>query len=90
MLAARAARLESMARLLESVSYRRVLARGYALVHDQRGAPLRRAAEIGSGQALTLEFSDGKVGAIANGGVIKAPRKRAGRTQEDPEPSLFE
>jgi exodeoxyribonuclease VII large subunit len=88
MLSTRAARLDATAKLLESVSYRRVLARGYALVHGPQGTPLRRAAEIASGQALTLEFADGKVGATADGGPRPA-RKRA-RARGDAEPSLFE
>ncbi len=89
-LGVRAARLEGTAKLLESVSYRRVLARGYALVHGQRGAPLRRVAEVVSGQALIIEFADGKVGAIANGEAARQPRKRGGRARDDAEPSLFE
>ncbi|MFI5012217.1 MAG: exodeoxyribonuclease VII large subunit [Hyphomicrobiales bacterium] len=93
LLAARRAQLDGLGKLLESVSYRRVLARGFALVHDAAGAALRSAAEIVGGQALSIEFADGKVEAIANGAMIgggKPMRKRASRARDDSEPSLFE
>ncbi|SDR62591.1 Exodeoxyribonuclease VII large subunit [Rhizobiales bacterium GAS113] len=93
LLAARRARLEGLGKLLDSVSYRRVLARGYALVHDAAGHPLRLAAEIAAGQALVLEFADGKVGAVAEGGGApdaKVTRRRSRRSSDADEPSLFE
>lgn len=39
----------------------RTLARGYALVRDEAGQPVTRAAMVGAGQGLTLEFGDGTV-----------------------------
>jgi exodeoxyribonuclease VII large subunit len=90
-LAAHRARLEGLGQLLESVGYRRVLARGYALVQDAAGRPLHTAAEIATGQALAIEFSDGKIGAIAAGPASGArPRRRSSRAPDDAEPSLFE
>ena len=91
LIAAHRRHLEGVGKLLDSVSYRRVLARGYALVHDASGRPLRLAAEIGAGQALTLEFADGRVGAVAHGGPAadtRAPRRRS-KHAGDEEPSLF-
>ena len=94
LIAAHRRHLEGVGKLLDSVSYRRVLARGYALVHDASGRPLRLAAEIGAGQALTLEFADGKVGAVAHGGPAadtRTQRRRARRSDDEAsEPSLFE
>ncbi len=88
---ARRARLESLGQLLESVGYRRVLARGYALVQDVAGRPLHTAAAIAPGQALTIEFADGKIGALAAGPASGArPRRRSSRAPDDAEPSLFE
>jgi exodeoxyribonuclease VII large subunit len=67
------------------------LARGYALVRDVKGVPLRKAVEITSGQALLIEFADGWVGAAANGGGGAKPvRKRAPKARDNAEPSLFE
>ncbi len=87
-LATRRARLEGLGQLLESVGYRRVLARGYALVHDASGRPMHTAAEIMTGQALMIEFADGRIAATA-GGRAK-PRRRSLRAPGDGEPSLFE
>jgi exodeoxyribonuclease VII large subunit len=48
------------------LSYRGVLARGFALVRDEAGHPLHAAAEVGSGARMSLEFSDGRVGVTAD------------------------
>jgi exodeoxyribonuclease VII large subunit len=64
----RGARLAGAAQMLEAVSYRGVLARGFALVRDEAGMPLRRAAEIREGQALRIEFADGELSAAAGQG----------------------
>lgn len=56
-----AARLEGLAARLASVSYEAVLARGYALVTDAKGAPVTRAEKVKSNQPLSLRFADGQV-----------------------------
>ena len=84
-LAARRARLEGLGQLLESVGYRRVLARGYALVHDAAGRPLHTAAEIMTGQALMIEFADGRIGAIA-GSESQAAKAKLARARTIPSP----
>ncbi len=60
-------RLRSAGQLLAAYSYRGVLARGFALVRDGEGRPLRAAAAVGAGMRLAIEFSDGRVGAVADG-----------------------
>ena len=60
-------RLESAAKLLSALSYRSVLARGYALVRDASGAPVRAAAGLADGQSIGLEFADGRVAAVVEG-----------------------
>jgi exodeoxyribonuclease VII large subunit len=57
------ARLDGAAKLLESVSFKSVLARGYALVRDGSGVPVMDAAATSAGAAVAIEFRDGKVGA---------------------------
>jgi exodeoxyribonuclease VII large subunit len=81
----RVQRLRSAAQLLAAYSYRGVLARGFALVRDGDGRPLRTAAAVGSGARLDIEFSDGRVGATADGEGAAAqppakprPRSRGG------------
>jgi exodeoxyribonuclease VII large subunit len=59
------ARFERAEQLLTAFSYRSVLARGFALVRDAAGHPLHAAAGIVSGTRLDIEFSDGRVGAVA-------------------------
>ncbi|WP_316195074.1 MULTISPECIES: exodeoxyribonuclease VII large subunit [unclassified Bradyrhizobium] len=61
------ARIEQNEKLLAALSYRSVLARGFALVRDGAGHPLHNAASINPGAALSIEFADGRVGATADG-----------------------
>ena len=56
-----------LGQLLESYSYERVLDRGFALVRDEAGTPVTRAADIRSGDKLSLRFADGERGATADG-----------------------
>lgn len=53
--------LATQAKVLASLSYRSVLARGFALVRDQQGAMVRSAAGLKAGQPLHVEFADGRV-----------------------------
>jgi len=69
----RAARVERAGRLLTAVSYRGVLARGFALVRAADGKPLRSAAAVAPGLQLNIEFADGRVRATADGPAVSAP-----------------
>lgn len=60
-------RIERAERLLAAFSYREVLKRGFALVRDDKGQPVRAAAQVASGTALDIEFADGRVAATAGG-----------------------
>jgi exodeoxyribonuclease VII large subunit len=66
-------RLESLAGLLDSYSYERVLARGFALVQDAAGHAVQSAAAVTAGAALRLQFADGQVPVTATGGADKPP-----------------
>jgi exodeoxyribonuclease VII large subunit len=61
----RFASLERADRLLAAFSYQGVLARGFALVREPGGPPIRSAAAVSTGQALDIEFADGRVAATA-------------------------
>jgi len=63
----RAARLDRAGQLLTAYSYRGVLSRGFALVRDGAGHPVRAAAAVNPGMPLDIEFNDGRVGATAGG-----------------------
>ncbi len=67
LLSQRKARVESAGQLLAAFSYRGVLARGFALVRDGGGHPLRSASAVAAHMPLVIEFSDGRVGAVADG-----------------------
>ncbi len=79
-------RLAGLGRALESLSHRRVLERGYALVRrlpDRRLVPRRAAAE--GVRAFAVEFADGELELVRAGGRRRA---RGGETA-DPQPRLF-
>ncbi len=56
-------RMESHVKALENAKEY-----GYVVVHDADGRIVESAQEVVSGDALTLEFHDGKVGVVARGG----------------------
>lgn len=75
-------RLAALGKLLTAFSYRGVLERGFALVRDLDGAPLRSAAAISPGMRFEIEFNDGRVGARADDRELPVPsaaKPRAGR-----------
>ena len=73
--------LGRLGQLLESYSYERVLDRGFALVRDKAGTPVTRAADIRSGDKLSLRFADGERGATADGEAA-APKRKTKTTTE--------
>jgi exodeoxyribonuclease VII large subunit len=76
-------RLEGLSRVLDSVSHRAVLARGFALVHGADGAIRRRAAAVVQGEALSLTFGDGSVPAIATEGAAPKPKSHRGKSDRN-------
>jgi exodeoxyribonuclease VII large subunit len=78
------ARIVHSGQLLAALSYRSVLTRGFALVRDEQGHPLHAAAAIGPGAHLSIEFSDGRVGAIADADGAPATRPVASEAKEQP------
>jgi exodeoxyribonuclease VII large subunit len=78
LLVQRGARLERAAQLLTAFSYREVLKRGFALVRDGDGLPLRSVAAVSSGMRLDIEFADGRVAAVADGEAsVAAPKPKS-------------
>jgi exodeoxyribonuclease VII large subunit len=60
-----ALRVENLAARLDSVSYEKVLARGFALVTNAKGAAISSASSIAPGAMLKIRFADGEVGVTA-------------------------
>ena len=83
----RTARLGSLGQMLGSLGYRSVLARGFALVRDEAGRPLRRAQEAADAAALSIEFADGMLEARHKGAAepeAGGPARLRGRTPRSP------
>src|SRR2546429_183045 len=84
----RATSVERCGQLLNALSHRGVLARGFALVRSPDGRPLRYAAKVNEGMRLDIEFSDGNVRARAEASIVtpadkpqsvlRKPRNRRG------------
>jgi exodeoxyribonuclease VII large subunit len=72
----RAQRLRSAWQLLNAYSYRKVLERGFTLVRDGKGRPLRSATAVGAGVRLDIEFSDGRVGATSDSERAAPPSEK--------------
>ncbi|MEM7069173.1 MAG: exodeoxyribonuclease VII large subunit [Pseudomonadota bacterium] len=86
-------RVEQASRMLDSLSYKGVLARGYAVVRNEKGKPVNSAAAIKAGAAFDVEFKDGNMAAIAAGDRAAKPKakKSASPKKHDPKDqgSLF-
>ena len=77
----RMASLESCGQLLNALSHRGVLARGFALVRDLKGKPLREAAAVHPGSEMDIEFFDGRVRAWADQSSTAAARRQSAKPQ---------
>ncbi|MBI4969304.1 MAG: exodeoxyribonuclease VII large subunit [Rhodospirillales bacterium] len=75
LLADRQARLERIAAMLEMLSHQSVLARGYALVQDDSGHVVSKAADAQAGARWQVSFHDGSVAVQVGAGT--KPRKSA-------------
>ncbi len=90
MLSNAGARISGYEKLLESYSYKNVLKRGYSLVRDAAGQPVKLAEKLTAGDAVSIEFADGeKPATIGDGGAGPKPGKKArkkspGRKKPDP------
>ena len=74
--------LDSLEKLLQANSFERVLERGFAMVTDGSGTPVKRAAEAAEGAMVTVRFADASRQALLDPGDAeptprKAPPKRA-------------
>ena len=61
--------------MLESVSHKSALERGFALVRGENGV-VRRAAAVRPGDVLTLTFADGDKRVVADGTAGKPKSKK--------------
>ena len=57
--------LDSHKKLLESLSYHRILERGFTVVRDENNRTITEASSIKTGTALKVEFHDGNISVIS-------------------------
>lgn len=87
-------RIAQCDRLMRTLSHQSVLDRGFALIRSGDDAPLTRAAGISKGMALSIEFADGRIGAIASGAPSgarsnTAAKQKPARGKDTGQGSLF-
>lgn len=81
-------RLKHRSDLLESISYARVLDRGFALVRDSGGRPVTDSADARRAGRVTIRFADDSVPALIDppgGGRAAAAKRPAQRPRSRPE-----
>ena len=90
-LSQRMQKLDNLAKLLDANSFERVLDRGFALVIDKDGVPIKHASKAPPNAAVTIQFSDGLRDAIL--GIDKTSskivKKRSKQVQDDGQDKLF-
>ena len=74
------ARLGALAALLESLSYERVLERGFTVIRDTAGKPVARATHAVAGSAVEIQFADARLGARLDGKPL--PKAKRGSDDE--------
>ncbi|MCF6216738.1 MAG: exodeoxyribonuclease VII large subunit [Emcibacter sp.] len=80
---------EATGRLFDSLNYKRVLDRGFAVIRDDQGRAVTRAADISLGDALDVEFNDGHRGVVATGGLNKPKKTSKPKSHDNRQGSLL-
>jgi exodeoxyribonuclease VII large subunit len=81
------ARVAHSGQLLGALSYRSVLARGFALVRDAWNHPVHSASGIVPGAKLSVEFADGRITATADTDRPAASSAKPAGGEAKPTPS---
>jgi exodeoxyribonuclease VII large subunit len=89
-LANRQQRLDNISKLLDANSFERVLDRGFTLVTDAAGAPIKRAAAAPDQANVMIRFADGTRGAVldasASASGLAQPAKAISNPGSKPKP----
>jgi exodeoxyribonuclease VII large subunit len=76
-------------RILQSLSYKNVLKRGYAVIRDEENRTLTRAEAVSSGMFVSMEFADGRVSAVTTDETGAAsPTERSAPKKKTAKPAL--
>lgn len=85
--------LDAHERMLQSLSYKNVLKRGYAVIRDENDMVVSAAGAISEGQHVSIELADGKVAAVAgtDGSSLSSRRKaeKPAQAKKSEQGSLF-
>ena len=80
------ARFDGAERLLEANSFTRVLERGFALVRDEAGAPIKQAKTLADGAVISITFADDSrhavIGDTPSQGAIAPSLQKTKQTQK--------
>ncbi len=68
-------RLDRNERLFASLGYKAVLKRGYAVIRDKRGHPLKGISAVNPGEVLTIQMQDGLLDSVAQSSKAKSGAK---------------
>ncbi len=87
---------EQSERLLETLGFKQVLKRGYAVIRDADGAPRTRLAGLDAGSGVEIEMQDGKRAAVLGedddapiSKPVRKPAKQPRKPVMDNQGSLF-
>ncbi len=72
--------VEQSERLLDTLSFKKVLKRGYAVIRDADGVPRTQLAGLQSGSGIEIQMQDGRHSAVLGGAGGEAPAKPARKT----------
>ena len=74
--------------MLESLSFKSVLNRGYAVVRDAQGQVVTQASQLDEGQEIDIEFKENQhVGAVTEGKTSPKPQKTPKKSKKSTESS---
>ncbi|MGV2101558.1 exodeoxyribonuclease VII large subunit [Rhizobium sp. 21-4511-3d] len=76
--------LAAQDRVLQSLSYKNVLKRGYAVIRDDENRPVSQAAMLSAGAGISIEFADGRIGAVTTDGGPPQPAKKRPAKPDEP------
>ncbi len=82
-------RLQIATTLLESLHYKKVLQRGFAIVRDSAGQVVSSSAKAKESTRLQIEFADGEVATYTGEKPISARKKSSPNSGEGGQSSLF-
>ena len=85
----RQAALAAASRVLDSLSYQNVLKRGYAVIRDADDRPVTESRAVSPGDALSIEFADGRATVLATGDGAPRPQPKKKPAPPVPQGDLF-